>query len=301
MKILPAILWAGFMVCPLLGIAQEIPLFQFTLHFEDNIGNQDSVIIGYDSGASSQDLNEQFGEIWLTAPFDSVFEVRVIHGDDGQNRTSKKSIEHMEMSLDSCILAFHTKIIINAKFPPVQISYDSILFPIGTCRNVILSPEWNIFFLPQWWDVCDYHCMAGASMYSTDLVVPPPATNCWNRLFIEKEVEGQGLKMLPGLFFATFFGHGPCNDTTFLAVEDGIDFGFGTLIPNPVREKFSIQVSSDDVQASINDMTGRLIICAFTVSSGVAQFDVSNLNPGMYFVSFKTGDGRKGVYKFLKV
>lgn len=294
---------ASLMACPVLGFAQLTPLFQFTMHFEDAVGNKDSLIIGYDPTASSQQINPQFGEVLLSAPFDSVFEVRAIHWHDSQKRTSKKIIEEMEMTVfDTCALAGHTNIVINARFPPVKISYDSTLFPTGTCRNVVLSPEWNLFLYEEWWDVCEYYCMGSSSVFVEDFVPPPPLALCWNRLYIEKEVEGQGLKELPGLFLAMFYGPGPCNDPTFLAAKDTDGAGFGTLSPNPVSEQFSIQVPSEsDMQVTVRDVAGRLIVCPFTVSESAAQFDVSSLTPGLYFVMLQTGQSRQAVYKFVKV
>ncbi len=302
MNILVRTLLAGFMACPFLNFAQNNPLFQFSLYFEDTVGNKDSVIIGYDPTASSQNLNPQFGEVWLTTPFDSVFDVRVIHGGDSQNRTSKKAIGHMEFSLDSCVLGFHTKIIINAKFLPVKITYDSTLFPIDDCKNVILSPHWGIFTLPDWWDACKCHCMAGSSGYVEDFVIPPPIGFCANVLKIEKVVEGQGPKILKGLFFAMFYGPGPCNDTTFLAVQNDTDIGFGTLNPNPVDEHFSVRVPTDgNVFAMMSDLTGRLITCPFTLSADTIEFDARSLSPGVYFIALQAGQSSRAVYKFIKM
>jgi Secretion system C-terminal sorting domain len=301
MKILACIL-VSLMACPTLGFSQDVPLFQFSLYFQDSVGNRDSVILGYDPSASSQHLNEQFGETLISAPFDSVFEVRAIHGDDPQERTSKKTIAHMEVSSDSCILPYRTKIVINNKYPPVRITYDSTLFPIGTCVNAVLSPDRNMFFLPEWWDVCAYHCMAGASMYVEDFVIPPPVGLCWNHLYIEKEVAGQGLKQLPGLFFVTFYGPGPCNDTTFLAAKDPKYANFGTLSPNPVSAQFSVALPSEVVvQVAVTDITGRRVQCPYKVSAEAVQFDADALSPGLYFVLLQAESRRQAVYKFVKL
>ncbi len=302
MNIISRTLLAGFMACPFLGFAQQVPLFQFTLHFQDSIGNKDSIVLGYDPSASSQDINPQFGEALITSPFDSIFEVRVMHGDDSQAKTYKKVIEDMEggTPFDTCITAFYSKIIINAKFPPVRITYDSTLFPVGICRNVILSPHWGIFTLPEWWHACEYYCMGSTSRYVEDL--SPPSPQCWNYLHTEKEVEGQGLKMLPGLFFATFSGPGPCNDTTFLAAKDASTNGFGILNPNPVQEYFTIQVPpGSKVHTSVSDITGRPMLCPFTLSEDVLQFDAKGLSPGVYFILLQTEKDKRAVYKFVKV
>ena len=252
--------------------------------------------------ASSQNLNTQFGEILISAPFDSVFEVRAIHGDDSQNLTSKKVIEHMEVSSDACVLPFRTKIVINARYLPVKVTYDSTLFLFGTCKNVVLSPDRNMFFQSEWWNVCAFHCMADTSIYVEDFVIPPPMGLCGNRLYIQNEVEGQGLKLLPGMYFASFYGPGPCNDPTFLAVKDEPVAGFGKLTPNPVREKFSIQMPSEgNFNAYVVDVTGKVLVCPYEITGNRAQFDVSGLSQGIYFVSLKSGRSSPVVYKFVKL
>ncbi len=150
-----------------------------TVYFEDSLGNKDSLVLGYDPDASSQNLNPQFGEILLTAPFDSVFEVRAIHGDDGQDRTVKKVIEDVDiLPWDSCALPARSKILINAKYPPIKITYDSTIFPITSCGNTILSRNKDMFFIPEWWDACGYHCMAGSSGYVEHFGPPLYLSHC---------------------------------------------------------------------------------------------------------------------------
>jgi len=301
MKILAHILLAGLMACPLLGCAQQIPLFQFTMYFEDSIGNRDSIVLGSDPAASSQNIDPQFGEVVLTSPFDSIFEVRAMHFDDSNERTLKTVIVDDDTLLN-CLIDVGAKIIISTKYPPVKITYDSTIFPITSCGNAILSRNWDMFFIPEWWDACGYHCMAGSSGYVEHFGPPQPGPLCWNFYSIEKEVEGQGLKTLPGLFFVTFYGPGPCNDTTFLADKDVGNIDFGILSPNPAREYFSIKMPSEGrVQAVVRDVTGSLVACPFIVASGVVQFDIRDFSPGIYFVSLKVEQYRQVVYKFVKV
>ena len=49
--------------------------FSITFLFTDNVGNSDSIRVGFDSTANGE-FNPQFGEIDLQAPFESTFEVR---------------------------------------------------------------------------------------------------------------------------------------------------------------------------------------------------------------------------------
>jgi len=97
--------------------AQQTPQFQITLQFEDAIGNKDSIIVGYDETASSDQLNTQFGEVLIDTPFDSVFEVRAMHGDVNQPlETSKIIIGHLETSSgNSCGAMEFIRIMINSE------------------------------------------------------------------------------------------------------------------------------------------------------------------------------------------
>jgi hypothetical protein len=304
MKKLARTLLAGLMACPVFSFAQITPLFEAPLYFEDSIGNRDTIMMGYDTSASSQNLNPQFGEVLISAPFDSIFEVRVLHSDDSQERTSKKVIGDYEVIQGlTCGVSSVGRIVIHTKYPPIKMTYDSTLFPVGngTCKNYVLSPEWNIHFLPHWWDVCDYYCLGSSSLYVDDFVVPPPASGCWNRLFLEKEVEGQGFKMLPG-FFLEIFNEGPCTDTSLISkIKEPIS-GFGTLTPNPVSSHFSIQMPSEgSFNAWVVDVTGKEVVCPYEISGNRAQFDVSGLSQGIYFVSLNSGRSSPVVYKFVKL
>jgi hypothetical protein len=56
----------------------QTPMYQADFYFQDAIGNRDTITIGYDTTANGE-YNPQFGEINLSQPFDSVFEVRATH------------------------------------------------------------------------------------------------------------------------------------------------------------------------------------------------------------------------------
>lgn len=287
------------MAAPLTVLAQATPLFQFTLYAEDSLGNRDSVILGYDPNASSENLNSQFGEVSLTTPFDSIFDMRAIHGFDFLNRTSNIIIEDADILFfdSSCVLSADTRIVIHAKYPPVQIFYDSTLFSTQPCKSVILSPHWGIFTLPQWWDACEYHCMSSSSPFSYSLV-----PECWNSLYIEKEVQGQGLKELPGLFLATFYGPGPCNDPTFLeAGQKPVKEEF-TLYPNPCSAYFLLETASPEsiAQVLVMSVAGQIMPCPIEKRQNGIRVDASSLISGLYFVLVRDTAGRASMHKVVK-
>lgn len=71
-----------------------------------------------------------------------------------------------------------------------------------------------------------------------------------------------------------------------------------SLYPNPAREQVSFTLESD-AQVSIFDMTGRMV-STMNVAAGQAQFNVSELENGVYFVNFRYTDGTTAVSKFVK-
>jgi hypothetical protein len=305
MKKLLYVMGAIFMATPLTVLAQVTPLFQFTLYAEDSLGNRDSVLLGYDLTASSQNLNIQFGEAHIPTPFDSILDMRAIHGDDFLRRTSKIIIENAEtLFFDStCTLSAETRIVIHAKYPPVHFFYDSSLFPVQSCKNVILTRDWDIFFLENWSDVCDFHCMSDSSFYIEQFSDPePPFNQCWNYLKIEKEVQGQGLKELPGLFLATFYGPGPCNDPTFLdADQKPVKEGF-TLYPNPCSAFFLLETASPEsiAQVLVMNVAGQIVPCPIEKRQNGIRVNAEGLLRGLYFVLVRDSAGRASMHKLVK-
>jgi hypothetical protein len=293
------------MATPLTVLAQTTPLFKFALYAEDSLGNRDSVILGYDLTASSQNLNFQFGEASIPTPFDSILDMRAIHGDDFLRRTSKIIIEDAETLFfdTSCTLSAFTKIVINVKYPPVRFFYDSTLFPVQSCKNVILTRDWDIFFLENWSDICDFHCMSDSSVYTEHFSDPePPFNQCWNYLKIEKEVQGQGLKELPGLFLATFYGPGPCNDPTFLHTDQSPDTDGVPLYPNPCGEYFMLETAFSESIARliVVNVAGEIMYCPIEKSLHKVRVDASGLQPGMYFVLVADVQGKYSIQKVVK-
>ncbi len=93
------VLTSLFMSCLAYAYAQKIPIFQTPLYFEDSLGNKDTLVIGYDRNVKDDQLNPEYGEVWISTPMDSVFEVRAFHGDDFSQKMSKKIIS--KCGLDS--------------------------------------------------------------------------------------------------------------------------------------------------------------------------------------------------------
>jgi hypothetical protein len=122
--------------------AQRIPEFQFTLYAQDSRGNKDSVVLGFDSTASSRNMIAAFGEIDnTTTPFDSILEIRVNKTKlaNGRRTTSKKIIvPHDGSCLVGGLSTFPVLIEIHSKYPPVSFTWDYRKFIPACVENSFL-------------------------------------------------------------------------------------------------------------------------------------------------------------------
>lgn len=71
------------------------------------------------------------------------------------------------------------------------------------------------------------------------------------------------------------------------------------LYPNPATEMVAFNLNQD-ANVTIFDMSGRMV-SEMNVSAGAANYEVSNLENGVYFVNFRFADGSVAVTKFVKM
>jgi len=150
MKISAYFLLLFALVLPICLYAQSPPpMFETTIRFKDAVGNRDSVVIGYDSSIVSYDT-AYFHQILLNTPFDSVFEVRVVHqvmytpwGNDDAN-LYKRFLSSTETAANAqwCTLGGDFIFLIRAIHQPVTIYWDRTAFDPAHCReNAYFTPD----------------------------------------------------------------------------------------------------------------------------------------------------------------
>lgn len=158
---------------PLLCFSQNSAFFETSIFFEDSMGNKDTIIVGHDELANN-DFNPTFGEVNISEPWDSTFEVRAAHyldwqHPDGNLLLSKKIIGSNEGGINpngNC-LSSNEPIIFFAKIQhlPLAISWDNKDFSKSLCRNwstltpnvtPMISQFWYEYLVPN----IDYSCMA---------------------------------------------------------------------------------------------------------------------------------------------
>ena len=141
--------------------------FEMTFYFEDAVGNKDSLVLGYDADASYTSINSLLGEVAITTPFDSVFEVRAYHYNDPLKRTSKKIIENYDTNSIGCIVTGFGMIVPVVKHPPLLMYYDKTKFNNFCYKRGIILFNNNLFEFLGPLELSDipeytYYCLGGS-------------------------------------------------------------------------------------------------------------------------------------------
>lgn len=279
--------------------AQQQPQFVIPIWFEDSLGNRDTVWVGGDPNASYSNINTQFGEVEITTPFDSIFEVRAVHADDNNWKTSKRIIEGTDAP-GQCILPSGTRLMIHAKYPPVKISWDTtILASNYPCNiNTILTPDMLVFLLQNWHEARIIYCMMTIDSIAIENLVPFPPPH---RLEHPFEVAGQGMKVLPGLWFTGFWDFPYCYTTlpvSEVELQDQID-----VSPNPVGSllRLSNQSKFEIVMVRVIGLSGQTVYTSPNKNKGEwMDIPMKGLKSGFYFIQTVLENGRTVTKKIIK-
>lgn len=71
-----------------------------------------------------------------------------------------------------------------------------------------------------------------------------------------------------------------------------------SVYPNPAHDMLSFNLESD-AQVNIFDMTGRMV-SSMSMTAGQGQYNVANLENGVYFLNIRYNDGKTAVARFVK-
>lgn len=292
------------------AIGQPAAMFETTIYFEDAVGNKDSVIVGYDTLATTG-IDDAFGEMEILFPFDSVFEVRVgVSYGSNWNKTSKKSIGPAEQILHNpisqdCHIAAPIFIYVWAMHHPVKVSWDTLKFLQDICvrGSLISNHEADEFLFPYDWNEVPqnlYYCMATEDEFQIDLSATAIiGANVFHPISIEKEVKGIGLQNIYGLRFypAPVFYETPCY--WIVATSDVNSPKEINLFPNPASEIINWTLPEEILgkQALIFDGQGKIIS---SISKNVNSLSIKGLLPGLYFLMVQADNGKMYSAKFVK-
>ncbi|TAK32830.1 MAG: T9SS type A sorting domain-containing protein [Saprospiraceae bacterium] len=291
-----------FAICWASILSAQQPQFIMPIWFEDAVGNKDTIWVGGDPSASSQNLNPQFGEVAIDSPFDSIFEVRAVHDDDQDWVTSKVIIEHHD-SPGQCYLP-HSRIMINSKNQPVKISWDTMqLITNYPCNiNTFLSPDVYIFVLQHWYEARIIYCMMTRSFIEVDFDYSEyPGIDPSELLNHNFGVEGQGIKNLPGLWFAGRWDAPYCY-TLLPTIENKDDAEAPVSItPNPVKNIATIYSSSYQTieEIKIYNAAGQFL-STYKADDAHYELSLNNYRPGLYFIKVEFDNGKSYCSKIVK-
>lgn len=301
----------GSLVCILLChllTAQNNPHFEMILHFEDAIGNRDSVLFGYDIDAT-EEIDEEFEEFELTSPFDSIFEVRigsrdvVFHGD----KLTKRLIVGTEVVVNdpTCFSGAGAYIYIHAVHQPIKIWWDKEQLLNNECYRggfIInhIADELGGPFSPDEIPPL-YYCMSNIDTAFFNTSTEEMQTSEWPIISIEKEIEGQGIQTIYGLRLIVnpSWSYTPCYWVTDTGQPTKI---YSLLVfPNPVKNIINLQLPSDvEVKAiEVYSSMGKLVHQQKRFSK-INEIDVSHLNPGLFYIRITSTKNDVFITTFIK-
>ncbi len=282
------------------AIGQQ-PQFIMPLWFEDAIGNRDTIWVGADYRASYQNINPQFGERAITSSFDSIFEVRAVHSDDDDWETSKVIVDFSDFGPSHCPLYGGTRIMIQCRYLPVTISWDTTLLATNyPCNvNAIFSHSQAPWLLQYWYEADGIYClMTRSSLVLHDL--SPAIEWGFPTLSHPFEVEGMGVVSVPGLYIMSAWDYPYCY--TLLPTEEIHSVPEVMVSPNPANTTIRVggSVVAELKQVRIMDLYGRTV--AEQPTDGImADVSVEALSPGMYLIEVQFRNGMRAVQHFVKL
>lgn len=286
------------------------PFFETTLYFEDAVGNMDSVIFGYDINAT-QDIDPEFGEVELTTPFDSIFEVRIGSSDFPSQKLSKRLIYNTEAYINdtTCYGGSLTNVYIHAIHQPVKVWWDKEQFLEDICFRggfVINHTFYEVAdpLIPPNEFPPIFYCMAAVdSGYfevtheAFDGVFPYGP-----RVKIDKEIEGQGIQTIYGLRYEVTprWGYTPCYWVVSDILEPEDIQKPLQVSPNPATTYVKPGVPEDVriLKAVIYNCAGEQVW--MSTSDSIEQMDVSGLNNGLYYLLVYGAEKEVFIGKFVK-
>lgn len=181
------LLLTAYLPLSILPAQTQKPTLLTTIRVEDALGNVDSVEIGFDPAAVSifPPYNLQLGEEQITAPWDSVFEVRTTHGNSYHSVEyttdwlSKRNVSLARKLPQApfCYQGGGSHILIRAIHWPVTISWDQSFFSESYCSvATYMTPDlimdlYDASNGTYWHDVpgVEYTCLADTHRYVIDL------------------------------------------------------------------------------------------------------------------------------------
>lgn len=312
--------------------SQLTAMFETAFYFEDGVGNKDTVYLKQDPSIESYSvcancenitLQEEYGEDYLTSPFDSVFEVRAGHVSDYNqsydlltepNTYKFQKTVVMSTSTDApyypdChYLGRGLVFMIRIKNLPLKVTYDAEFFDKPCNAFNYFSNTYYFFQAAE----CEpeeiincfqnspesefFACMdTGYFEYSFDRKYGEQVLGAIDEMALINDGTVDTLEFLQIEF--GFQPLTPCYDVLLSAneAEEMSDHQHLQIYPNPANTEVIFDTSfSQEMSVSIFNTAGKLI-CSRTVAENESSLhiDTSNYPEGIYFYTAYDENNRK--------
>lgn len=245
--------------------AQE---FEFTVFFQDSLGNRDSIVLGYDDN-STVGVDTAFDEVdVISTPWDSVFDVRIVHEWEFNMYDSvpfmlQRQIFPNGNEIGSSYIA---AILIKSEHFPVTVTWDSTLFYVED-RSRSLLTDWH----PGGW----FDAGGGSGIYylaeSDSAVFPDPDVYETSRVYNGDTV---------GVVYITF------NSSLFVNVNEiCIDVEKPQM---SIDNAGNVTITAGEIKtATVYDLWGRKLY-----ESSDENFSIAHLQPGVYVIQVCTKNAK---------
>jgi hypothetical protein len=278
-----------FMLSHGFAYAQE---FSFQINFEDSLGNQDSIELGYDVNGTDG-IDAAFGEInIISIPYSSGLDVRIT--DEWINRHyynppmpptyhTKKQIYSKACPFG---FSFQTIDIVTENWP-VTATWDNSLFN-DSCR---VGSVFTSITPGGWWDTGSPSNLLQAILLQINEVTFTSNYDdgFFNEFYAYMNDNGD---IIP-VFWTTF------GDETVILNNLDFDINQLTIFPNPTTDFLHITFNNSyqsKLNISVFDILGKKYNVIFQDNS----ISVQHLKSGIYFVEISSENGEKIVKKFAK-
>lgn len=291
---------------PSLGHAQMTAFFETSFYLEDALGNQDTIILGHDIDANTY-YNPEFGEMDISQPWDSIFEVRAAHFVDWNSSSenlilSKKIIGDNEGGVHPVYgcLWFNEAIIIfiHINHFPLTVSWDQNVFENSYCLNrSVLTPHMLPIVSEFWYEGLqpgiDYVCLAESSSFQVNQFVFDNFG-----FYLIDSLQGSSIDTIAAMLFYPKYQdafESPCTSTVSVSDLKTPESPV-ILYPNPTNGFLTIHEGDEYGWAIFDPISNKL-------QQGYGSLvDVSGFESGVHLISIYNED-RKNIYKgkFVKL
>lgn len=264
--------------------AQQTAEFETTIYVTDLNGNMDSVVIGYDSTATSFfGLDVQFGEMDISNQlWDSTLEVRaIIDYNSSQVFHTKRTINKKDCKnpfgagAGGAVLSIYSK-------TPVVLSWNMQDFQ-DDCIDSSVVVEDEMFFQYPYIPYYRESYMAHEANHGATF-----DRSSYNYSFYQVNIEGGGTDTVYNVFIGLIDDMDKLSSTNNQKQIQQQTKAF----PNPTSDKFTIQLPEDYYSESVQvfDITGRQI---YQNTEQNNQIEVPSLAwaKGVYFYRVELEDG----------